>query len=101
MRSRLRQIKTLDPSARVLGLDVGRKYTGVAISDPQLLFAKPLKTINQLSDQLGMEGDIREVARLINNIIRSKNVKGLIVGYPLDKEMLPTRHCNYIEEFLN
>ncbi len=28
MRSRIRQIKTLDPSARVLGLDVGRKYTG-------------------------------------------------------------------------
>jgi RNase H-fold protein (predicted Holliday junction resolvase) len=31
-----------------------------------------------------MEGDIREVARLIKNIIRSKHVKGLIVGYPLD-----------------
>jgi RNase H-fold protein (predicted Holliday junction resolvase) len=30
----MRQIKTLDPSARVLGLDVGRKYTGVALSDP-------------------------------------------------------------------
>jgi RNase H-fold protein (predicted Holliday junction resolvase) len=48
-----------------------------------------------------MEGDIREVARQLNNIIRSKNVKGLIVGYPLDDKMMPTRHCNYIEEFIN
>jgi RNase H-fold protein (predicted Holliday junction resolvase) len=31
-----------------------------------------------------MEGDIREVVRVINNIIRSKHVKGIVVGYPLD-----------------
>lgn len=34
MRSRLRQIKQVDSSAKLLGLDVGRRWTGLAISDP-------------------------------------------------------------------
>lgn len=34
MRSRLRQIKQVDPSAKLLGLDIGRRWTGLAISDP-------------------------------------------------------------------
>lgn len=37
MRTRLRQIKSIDPSARVLGLDIGRRWTGIAVSDPQLI----------------------------------------------------------------
>jgi hypothetical protein len=45
MRSRLRQIKDIDSSARVIGLDVGRRWTGLAVSDAQLLGAKPLKTL--------------------------------------------------------
>ncbi len=34
MRSRMRQIKLVDPSAKLLGLDIGRRWTGLAISDP-------------------------------------------------------------------
>jgi hypothetical protein len=45
MRARLRQIKTIDSSARLLGLDIGRRWTGIAVSDAQLLLAKPLKTL--------------------------------------------------------
>ena len=49
MRSRLRQIKLIDSSARVMGLDIGRRWTGMACSDPQLLQAKPLKTLELMS----------------------------------------------------
>lgn len=37
-----------------------------------------------MTSTIGVEGDIMEVCRKIRNIIRSKHVKGLIVGYPLD-----------------
>jgi putative Holliday junction resolvase len=90
----------VDPSAKVLGLDVGRRWTGLAISDPQLLQAKPLKTVELETTSVGVQGDIMETCRKIRNIIRSKHVKGLVVGYPLDENGEPTRHCQYIQEFL-
>ena len=68
----------------MLGLDVGRRWTGIAVSDPQLLIAKPLKTIELETTNVGVEGDIMEICRKIRNIVRSKHVKGLVVGYPLD-----------------
>ena len=37
----------------------------------------------------------------IQNIIRNKHVKGIIVGYPLNEHGEGTRHCKFIEEFLD
>lgn len=85
MRSRLRQIKSIDSSARLIGLDIGRRWTGLAVSDAQLLHAKPMKTLELMSAEAGMEGDMRDLCRKIKNTIRSKHCKGLIVGYPLDE----------------
>ena len=37
----------------------------------------------------------------LRNIIRNKQVKGIIVGYPLDKDGNPAgTHCRFIEDFL-
>jgi RNase H-fold protein (predicted Holliday junction resolvase) len=33
----------------MLGLDIGKRWTGIAISDPQLIEAKPLKTLELLT----------------------------------------------------
>ena len=33
MRARIKKIKSVDSSARVLGIDVGRRWTGLAVSD--------------------------------------------------------------------
>lgn len=33
MRSHLKKLKRVNPIARILGLDIGRKYIGLAISD--------------------------------------------------------------------
>jgi len=83
-----------------MGLDIGRRWTGLAVSDAQLLEAKPLKTLELLSAEAGMEGDMRDLCRKIKNTIRSKHCKGLIIGYPLDEKNEPTRHCQYIQYFL-
>jgi hypothetical protein len=38
MKSHLKKLKRINPVARVMGLDLGRKYIGIAISDKQLKF---------------------------------------------------------------
>ena len=77
MRKRLLRVKELNPAARILGMDVGRKYTGLALCDKDFVTAKPYKTL-VLED-----GDMASMMRALRNTIRSKQIKGLIVGYPL------------------
>ena len=36
MRSHLKKVKRINSEARILGLDLGRKYVGVAITDRQI-----------------------------------------------------------------
>jgi len=59
----------------VLGLDVGEKRVGVALSDPLRLFARPLCVLNRAS----RAEDFRAIARLI-----CESQVGLVVcGYPI------------------
>lgn len=100
MRSRVRQIKKIDTSAKLLGIDVGRRWTGLAVSDGQMLTARAFKTLELKTHMSGVQGDIDDVYRQIRNAIRSKHIKGLIVGYPLDSEGKPVKHCDYVLEFM-
>lgn len=70
------------------------------MSDPQLIIAKPLKTVELKTNLQGVEGDIASVCRVIRNVIGSKQIKGLVVGYPLDEQGQPTKHCEFIQDFL-
>ena len=57
-----------------MGLDVGDKTIGVAISDPLLLTAQGLKTIKRESNKKDM-GEIED-------IIRKYNITKIVVGFP-------------------
>ena len=57
-----------------MGLDVGDKTIGVAISDPLLLTAQGYKTISRESNKK----DIKE----IEDIIKEYNITKIIVGLP-------------------
>ncbi|MBZ2173714.1 Holliday junction resolvase RuvX [Schnuerera sp. xch1] len=59
---------------RIMGLDVGDKTIGVAISDPLLLTAQGLKTIKRENDKK----DIRQLEK----IAREYNIIKIIVGLP-------------------
>ena len=61
--------------SRLLGLDLGSKRIGVAISDDLLSIATPFKTINK-------ESTIQFIDEL-NLIIKENNIKGIIVGNPI------------------
>ncbi len=59
---------------RIMGLDIGDKTIGVAISDPMLITAQGLKTIKRKNSKV----DIEE----ISNLVRQYNVSKIIVGLP-------------------
>ena len=45
MRKHLKKIKNINEHARVIGLDIGRKYTGISISYKFIQQAKPYRTL--------------------------------------------------------
>ncbi|MGA8491458.1 MAG: Holliday junction resolvase RuvX [Terriglobales bacterium] len=63
------------PLGRVLGLDVGSKRIGLAISDPLGITAQGLETIQRQNKRL-------DFAQL-EKIIREYEVTEIVVGYPL------------------
>jgi putative Holliday junction resolvase len=58
---------------RAMGLDVGDRKIGVALSDPSEILASPLKTIIRVSD----DAAIREIVSLVKKNTISKIVVGL------------------------
>ena len=59
---------------RNMGLDVGDKRIGVAMSDPEGILASPLTTISRDSDNIA----IGAIVELVNK----HNVQKIIVGFP-------------------
>ncbi|MDU3087407.1 Holliday junction resolvase RuvX [Peptoniphilus harei] len=59
---------------KILGLDVGDVWIGVAISDALLLTAQPLMTIKRESNKIAYEK--------IHEIILENNVEKVVVGLP-------------------
>ena len=68
--------KKIDKKSRLLGIDPGKKRIGVAISDENKIIATPLTTLikNKFSDLLNE----------INKIIEENNIKGIIIGNPIN-----------------
>lgn len=60
---------------RTLGLDLGSKRIGVALSDPEGAIASPLTTLER-------RGDARDVAA-IGELVREHAVGEIVVGLPL------------------
>ena len=63
------------PTGRILGLDVGSKTIGMAVSDPLGITAQGLATYRRQNKRL----DFEELARVIEEYQASE----IVVGYPL------------------
>jgi len=59
---------------RSLGLDIGDKRIGVALSDPEGILASPFTIINRTDDKADVDAII--------NIVNQQGVKQIIVGLP-------------------
>ena len=63
---------------RLIGLDLGSKRIGVSICDEKQLIATPLKTINR--------NTLTELISELKAIIDENNIKGIIIGNPLNMD---------------
>ena len=69
--------KQLD-KCRLIGLDLGSKRIGVSICDEKQLIATPFKTIERSSS--------KDLINELQNIIKDNNIKGIIIGNPLNMD---------------
>ena len=66
---------TYTPVRRVLGLDVGSKRIGVAVSDPLGITAQGLETVHRQNKRLDFEK--------LQTLVRDYAVVEIVVGFPL------------------
>jgi putative holliday junction resolvase len=75
----LEDIKTrLLPGCRLLGLDLGEKTIGLALSDTLLTVATPMETLKR--------GKFSADAATLDKIIAAQGVGGLVIGLPLNMD---------------
>ena len=68
----------LAPGARLLGLDLGEKTIGLALSDTRLTVATPLEILKR--------GKFSDDAAKLEELIGKHGVGGLVVGLPLNMD---------------
>jgi len=70
--------KKIDKSSRLLGIDPGKKRVGIAITDSNKTIATPLSTLNKDTFSIFL--------RELNKIINEYDIKGIIIGNPLNMD---------------
>jgi putative Holliday junction resolvase len=68
----------IPPGHRLLGLDLGEKTIGLALSDTMLSIASPMQTLKR--------GKFSADAAQLDIIISAQGVGGLVVGLPLNMD---------------
>ena len=81
--------KHLD-KCRLIGLDLGSKRIGVSICDEKQLIATPLKTINR--------NTLNELISELKVIIDENNIKGIIIGNPLNMDGSSRRSAQSLKD---
>ena len=75
---------------RLIGLDIGSKRIGVSICDEKQLIATPLKTINR--------NTLTELISELKAIIDENNIKGIIIGNPLNMDGSSGRSAQSVKD---
>ena len=77
---------------RILGLDVGDRRIGLAISDPNGQVAVPLRTLHRTAQ----DGAVDAIAALV----AEENVVAIVVGLPLRLDGTAGSQAESVEEFV-
>ncbi len=75
--------------ARIIALDIGKKRTGIAVTDPLQLIASALDTV-----------DTGELIGYLKRYMAAEPVEKVIVGYPLNFDDTPTDATPIVEKFI-
>jgi len=76
--------------SRLIGLDLGSKRIGVSICDEKQLIATPFKTINRTT--------AKELINELKIIIEENNIKGIIIGNPLNMDGSSSRSTQSVKD---
>ena len=82
----------LPKEARLLGLDVGEKTIGLALSDGSRTIATPMETLAR--------GKFTADAAKLTSIIKEYAVAALVVGYPVNMDGSEGPRCQSIRQFV-
>ncbi|MCW5732375.1 MAG: Holliday junction resolvase RuvX [Alphaproteobacteria bacterium] len=81
----------LRPGQRLLGLDLGEKTIGLALTDTGLVIASPLETIRRTR----FTADARQLAA----IVAKHGIGGLIIGLPVNMDGSEGPRCQSVRQF--
>jgi putative Holliday junction resolvase len=81
----------LPSGQRLLGLDVGEKTIGVAISDRARVVASPLQTI--------MRSRFTKDALTLARVCQERDVGGLVIGLPVNMNGSEGPRCQSVRQF--
>lgn len=81
----------LPRGGRLIGLDIGEKTIGMAVSDPDLRVASPIGTIRRTK----FTQDATELARAM----RDRAVTGLVLGLPVNMDGTEGPRCQSVRQF--
>ncbi|MDC1181295.1 Holliday junction resolvase RuvX [Candidatus Pelagibacter sp.] len=84
--------KQSEPS-RLIGLDLGSKRIGVSICDERQSIATPFKTINKTNTN--------ELIGQLQDIINEYNIKGIIIGNPINMDGSLGRSAQSVNDVSN
>ncbi len=81
----------LSRHGRLMGLDLGEKTIGVAVSDPGHMIATPITTIRRTK--------FAEDSKALLKLIDERQVGGLVIGLPLNMDGSEGPRCQSVRQF--
>ena len=74
---------------RLIGIDYGRRRTGLAVSDPLRIFASALETV-----------DSAKLIDYLKNYAQNETIERFVVGYPVNMDGSPSEAQADVDVFL-
>ncbi len=81
----------LAPGQRLLGVDIGAKTLGLAISDSALRVASPLETLRRVK--------FTKDAEVLRRVVEDRRVGGLVLGLPVNMDGSEGPACDSVRQF--
>ncbi len=75
---------------RIVGIDYGKKRTGIAVSDPLEIFATALETVPSA-----------DIVGYLKNYTQKEGIKLFVVGYPMNLNNKPAEGARFVDVLLN
>jgi len=76
---------------RLMGLDVGTKTVGLALSDVTWMIATPMETLKRIK--------FTKDALKLKSIFEAENVTGLVIGLPINMDGSEGPKCQSVRQF--